>query len=150
MDYLEKAVEISERSAELFMRISREVSQLVAKDWGVKKLDLLLRLEEPAWEKVMDEVGPRTGYSELKKSVERVKVQQEVAEVVAEQQDEISQDDQDFFWMVEQRLKALKTTVNYVDDCLEGCDKRVSFGIYPRQAQIMALKDEIKQIVSGW
>jgi len=144
-EFLQRGVDLSERSAQRLMRIAREVEKEAVADWGVNKLDLLLSVEEPVQREVLDIHSPTDTIQEIRETVRKLKYSQEPIQATNPQRNE----ELDYFLATEEHLRGAIAQMKVARSHLVGCKFKQSFTTYPRKEIISQLWEEFKVEVNN-
>ena len=133
-EYLEKEVDISSRSAERFMRIASEYESVKVAEWGVKKLDLLLSVDEFQRKELINISLPDDSFSDIKKKIYQLK--------------QTNNPDVEYYVKTEEVLRETLEKLHEATDYLTSCYFKKTFETYLRHQVILNLWNEIQKEVN--
>ena len=124
-EYLLSEVDISERSAERFMRIAKDYTEKLVVEWGAHKLDLLASLEEAQQQEFIQVHSPLESTRDIQREVQQIKVQRPEGSV-----------ETDYFFKTELVLREAWEKIQEAAVHITTCRTKPDFETYPRQRVI--------------
>lgn len=137
-EYLEKAADISPRSAQNFMQLASSMEKDIVEKWGATKATLLVQVSEPLRKEIMEIHNPGNSIKEIKRSIHQLKSEQ-----TSKFNEELA-----YFLKTENLIVEATEKAKETVDHFKGCFFKKSFEAYPRKKNIIELIKQLKKEVN--